>query len=62
MKSGISDQNKSSLNLKKGESFNDDDKKNKCYKNDRFEDEINDYYRYKKYSKSLHYKKKKSNF
>ena len=62
MKSGISDQNKSSLNLKKGDSFHDDDKNNKYYKNGRFEDEINDYYKYKKYSKSLHYKKKKSNF
>ena len=59
-KNGNYDHNKSSLNLIKEDncySFNDDSKKEN---NDRYDDYINNYHRYKKYSKSLHYKKKKT--
>ena len=63
-KKGISDPNKSSLNLNllKGESFHDDGNNDRFNRNWRHDEEINNYYKYKKYSKSLHYKKKKSNF
>ena len=59
-KNGKCDPNKSSLNLIKEDNcyrFNDDSKKDS---NDRYDDYINNYHKYKKYSKSLHYKKKKT--
>ena len=51
--------NKSSLNLAKGNSYNDDSKRFKYEKNERCDEYLNDYYKYKKFSKSLHCKRKK---
>ena len=57
-KNKLLNQNKSSLNVIKAESFNED---NKNGKNEEFDDYINNYHNYKKTSRSLHYKKKKVN-
>ena len=54
-KNKLLNQNKSSLNVIKAESYN------KNGKNEQFDDYINNYHNYKKTSSSLHYKKKKVN-